>query len=669
MPNPTITQTNFTGGEMSRSVFGRTDIGKYSNALQKCSNYSVQTRGALVTRPGTSFVDSVDGAVRLISFTAARNESYIMAFGGGYVTFFRSGGQVFGPLAVPYSDEDIPNIQHAQSVDIMWLVHPDYPIQEIRRTGVDEFTLVAFEFNGPYGENRTKGGTEYNIDLNISAGPPSKATSGDPIFSSGDVGVIFLAQDSITGKWGSWRIVNYVGPYQVEIESVTSSFTSGPVYGISSNWRFPAWGGADGYPASVALHQQRLWFGGSTGFPQNVWGSRVSDFGNFQPFDGDGNVLDDTAINLSIDSDVGDAVQWISPSQRGLVMGTEFGEHILRGDGGKPITPSSVTVLRQGTHGSRQGVRPIQTSRGVVYAHHTGLRVMELFYSIQSDGYVARDLTLLADHVCAGLIKEMSWGKDPDNKLVVVMEDNSLWLCTYDSDQEVIAWHQYVLSGDILSCAYAREDGDDILHVLVSRNNGTYVERFSRFGTQGDSVFAPVPLDSSLLYIGPPASTLTGLAHLEGESVMVVDSSLRPEEMRFQGPYVVSGGQVNIDEQVSDAVVGLGFECEAVTMPIQPTTLGFDIHSRVKSIARVHANVQGCMFLQASHYGCEYDIMDNMREVVEGSWKKHKRVYDIVETAVQSTMAQLVSVGLKCDRPVHSTISAVSYEIKIGGPQ
>lgn len=668
MPKPTITQTNFTGGEMSRSMFGRTDISKYASGLQLCRNYSIKTRGTAESRPGTTFVGNAGGAVRLLPFTSARGESYVVALGGGEANFYRAGGQVFGPIAIPYADADIPDIQHAQSVDVMWLVHPDYPIQELQRTGVDVFSIVQFDSNGPFGVNNHKDGNDYpSVTLSIQSDSPDKAVASSPIFTADDVGVTFMAQDDITGDFGSWKIIGFTSVHTVEIEPVTVNDPAS--YGIASVWKFPDWSASRGYPAAVGLHQQRLWFGGSSASPQTIWGSRISDFNQFRPFDVDNQVLDDSSIQLSIDSDVGDSIQWILPSQRGLLMGTEFGEHILRGDAGSPITPTSVTVLRQSTHGSRQGVRPIQTSRGVLYAHHTGLRVMELFYSIQSDGYISRDLTLLSDHVCAGLIKEMSWGRDPDNKLVVVMEDGSLWLCTYDSDQEVIAWHQYNLGGNIMSCAYAREDGDDILHALVVRDGNTYIERFARFGTQGDAILTPIPLDSSLGYFGASTTTLSGLSHLEGQEVYVVDNSLLPDAMQYQGPYTVTSGSITLDEPVTDAVVGLQFTCELVTMPIQPLSLGIDVHSRKKSIARIHANVQGGMFGRASQYGCTYDTLDEMASEDNGGWKKHQRRYDIVETAVEGTFAQLVSAGIICDRPVHSSISALSYEISVHQPE
>ena len=50
-------QTNFSGGEFSPRLFGRTDIAQYANACAIVENMLVRPYGALISTPGTEFVN------------------------------------------------------------------------------------------------------------------------------------------------------------------------------------------------------------------------------------------------------------------------------------------------------------------------------------------------------------------------------------------------------------------------------------------------------------------------------------------------------------------------------------------------------------------------------------------------------------------------------------
>ena len=54
--NNTFTQTNFTGGEISPRLLGRSDMVRYGNGARTIRNFVVQKHGGLDRRPGTAFV-------------------------------------------------------------------------------------------------------------------------------------------------------------------------------------------------------------------------------------------------------------------------------------------------------------------------------------------------------------------------------------------------------------------------------------------------------------------------------------------------------------------------------------------------------------------------------------------------------------------------------------
>ena len=110
-------------------------------------------------------------------------------------------------------------------------------------------------------------------------------------------------------------------------------------------------------------------------------------------------------------------------------------------------------------------------------------------------------------------------------------------------------------TGEVESVAVIPADTEDEVWISVLRTvNGSparYIEQMQprAFGTREDAFF----VDCGIIYDGDPASTFTGLDHLEGETVAILgDGAVYPAQ-------VVSGGSVTISEEVSKAVIGLPF--------------------------------------------------------------------------------------------------------------
>ena len=84
MPQTAQTQTNFTAGELSPRVRGRTDIAKYKNGLQICENFLPMREGGATRRPGFRFVAETKNSstkARLIKFEFNDEQTYTMEFG------------------------------------------------------------------------------------------------------------------------------------------------------------------------------------------------------------------------------------------------------------------------------------------------------------------------------------------------------------------------------------------------------------------------------------------------------------------------------------------------------------------------------------------------------------------------------------------------------------
>ncbi len=90
--------------------------------------------------------------------------------------------------------------------------------------------------------------------------------------------------------------------------------------------------------------------------------------------------------------------------------------------------------------------------------------------------------------------------------------------------------------------------------------------------------------DSALLYDGPPTMTLLGLSHLEGELVTVwADGELLPS-------LTVINGRITLPREASKAAVGLGYNSQMETMPIEMEDAG-SLRGRKQRASAVTAQI------------------------------------------------------------------------------
>lgn len=96
----------FIAGEISPTLYGRTDLTKFDLGMAEARNFFVDYRGGLSSRPGTRFMEHLyldDQNTRMVPFSFAPDEedTYIALFGHEYIRFLQSGNYVLeDPLTV-----------------------------------------------------------------------------------------------------------------------------------------------------------------------------------------------------------------------------------------------------------------------------------------------------------------------------------------------------------------------------------------------------------------------------------------------------------------------------------------------------------------------------------------------------------------------------------------
>jgi len=144
--------TNFSAGELSDKLFGRTDFPQYYSGAAFLENFDIIPTGGIESRPGTKKIlggfNYGDGGIlepiRVVPFVLSRDEAYLVVFCHEKIAVYRV-GEWDAPKAVftnedisneydsqtLYADDEIPLVQHAQNFRTMVLAHKNHPPLQI----------------------------------------------------------------------------------------------------------------------------------------------------------------------------------------------------------------------------------------------------------------------------------------------------------------------------------------------------------------------------------------------------------------------------------------------------------------------------------------------------------------------------------------------------------
>jgi hypothetical protein len=477
---------------------------------------------------------------------------------------YSSGGSVARvyELATPYLQADLFRLYFAQSADVLYIVHPGYAPRKLTRTGHTSWTISEIDYqDGPYlavnttATTLTPSGTSGSVTVTASA--TTGINDGDGFLAT-DVGRLIRFKDASN----NWRWLKITA--RASTTSVTATVQGDALSATtaSSDWRLGAWSETTGFPQTITFFEERLTHGGCTNQPQTIWASKSGDFENMAPSDPDETVLDDSGFTYTISDDQVNSIVWLNPGKV-LAIGTTGGEFTMGGSTGTdPLTPTNVLVKRETTYGSAP-VNPLRIGPVVLYVQRLQARVLEFVYNFNVDQYISPDLSLLSEHLFAEGIVDATHQSEPDGVVYTVQGDGSLAALTYDRDQKVRGWWPITLGGSdvaVDSVASVPATMEDDVYVSVSRTIGGNTVRFVEVF---DSAFRPSRagvglvdayfVDAGLSYSGAAVSAVSGLDHLEGQTLAVLADGA------VHRPVVVSDGAITLDFPASKIHAGLPF--------------------------------------------------------------------------------------------------------------
>jgi len=343
------------------------------------------------------------------------------------------------------------------------------------------------------------------------------------------------------------------------------SLTNIPTYDFGSGAE-AVWSVSRGWPKSVTFHEGRMWFGGSRSRPQTLWGSKTNDFYNFDI----GTGLDDEAIDVTMDTDQVNAVTALFAGRHLQVM-TTGGEFYMPDS---PITPEKSAVKRQTLFGSKP-IPPKSIDGATFFVDRTGKAVREYIYTYTEEAYTSGTVSLLASHILNAPVDMDVLRGTPDddsNYLYLVNGDGTLAVFNTLRSQEVGGWTLWQTNGTIESVAVVVDEVYFVVKRTIDGTDYRFIEELNKLHYTDCSV---------LQTYGTATATISNLDHLDGEECRVkADGAIMPNA-------TPSSGSITLSRTASEVEVGLDFDTEITTMPLNVDFQDGPILTRKKRLVRV----------------------------------------------------------------------------------
>jgi hypothetical protein len=389
----------------------------------------------------------------------------------------------------------------------------------------------------------------------------------------------------------------------------------------------------------------------------------------FSPSATDGTVADDNAVAFVLNSDDVNAIRWLAASDKGLLAGTSRGEWPVRASSlNEAITPTNISSKPATRHGSADAA-PVQAGKSTLFIQRANRKLREMAYVFEVDGFRAPDMTLLAEHITVPSIDELAYQEQPQAIVWGVRGDGVLLGFTYERDQGVTAWHRHELGGqsdaageaipvvESIAVVTAPDGTRDELYMVVQRyiNGGTkrYVEYMSKMWEVGDEQEDAFHVDCGWTVTNSPTSaTVTGLWHLEGESVGVyADGAKLPNE-------TVTNGKITLDNAAAIVTLGYLYNSDGQTMPLEGGAQDGSAQGKIRKINRVGFWLVDTLGLK---YGRD---ADNLTEIVVRTWGDDYGTATALFTGVvrkrfEGTFDRLGQVYWRADGPFPAQVLAV----------
>jgi hypothetical protein len=353
----------------------------------------------------------------------------------------------------------------------------------------------------------------------------------------------------------------------------------------SYRWSAGGFGGDVGFPRSVAIFEERLFYGQK----YSVYGSKTFDFRSFQSGADDDDAL---AFQLAGTSNI----TWLQESDGFLLIGTIGGVRTLSGGNNEPLTPSKFKNRSSPTKRC-SSIPPVKAGSTLVYIGFDRKSIVETNFSLEKNGYSTPPISLISEHIPKAGINSLCFQSEPDPVFWMGLDSGQLAGLTYESDQNVRGWHRHKIGGvfgnydhgvvESVVSTPGQTGADDVWLVVKRTIDGAtrrYIEVIQPAFEYSDLMDAFM-VDCGLTYDGPAVNSVSGVNHLEAEWTTILADGKVYRDIR------VIGGVVKLPDGVTASKWHVGLPYTAVA-----ETLELDVGGRDGSVMGRRKRVNSVIF-------------------------------------------------------------------------
>ena len=339
----------------------------------------------------------------------------------------------------------------------------------------------------------------------------------------------------------------------------------------TTQWEEQSYSALRGFPAAVTFHENRLWFGGTIAQPDGIWASKSGEYFNFDI----GDAEDNDALDLTASIGEINTIRHLV-SNRDLQIFTSTSELYIPAFADKPITPTNAQIRRQTPYGS-SFIKPQSLDGATIYSQKSGSIIREYIFSDAENAYTSGSISSLSAHLITDplqlAILRGSLNR-PESYAFVLNVDGTIALFTSDRAQQRAGWAQWTTSGKFHSICVI----DDRFFLIGNYDKGDGTNKFILMEMDADK-----NLDFSNTFTGTAGVFDVSSHFANGAEVDVISNN------NYLGKFTVSGGNADVSavQEITSAEIGLSYNVEAETNPIDANISGGPLTGEPRSVNRV----------------------------------------------------------------------------------
>jgi hypothetical protein len=322
------------------------------------------------------------------------------------------------------------------------------------------------------------------------------------------------------------------------------------------------------YPGVAGYFQQRRVYAYTLNNPDTEFFSQTGAFTNF---DSSSPPVDSDAITLTPWGLQVNGVQWLQPTQNGLITMTGLSSWLVAGStgAGSTLTPSSESALEQESYGFSPTVKPIKINYAILYVSPLGTAARDEQFDFYTGGFIGSEISILSNHLFENFqIVQWAWAQEPYKLVWATRDDGKFLSCTYLKEEKLIAWSRHDTNGLVAGNEIATEPPVDAPYFVAKRfivGKGQwayFLERMdNRIGwTSAENVWC---VDCGLSLAQPtPNATLTAAAAegpgtVTGAVILVAGAAYSDPSARVVDPAGTGTGAVVTLTQVGGGLASV----------------------------------------------------------------------------------------------------------------